>query len=244
MRIGLGVTNRTKVTHKSPIVPVLPWYAQSATYQYSPRLGFSESNGKVTTLLDAISGKNLTNNTLASSPTLITNALGDKSAVEFGNDQNNFLQSSSASVLGTAFFVFVINIKDSITSKVFFDNTSLNTYLFYSQNGYIAAFIDGNDYTGEAQGNISQNSWTIVSLLISPTVSKIWINGGTPTINYSGFRDLAGITLGARANGNDSSYCQIAESIIFSKELSLSEHNAIGLGLKSVYPTLNWSTPS
>jgi len=217
---------------------------QDAVYQFSPRLGFTASNNKVSSLTDSINGISLTNNDTLTQPNLLDNFLDNKPVLEFGNNQSTLLQSAGVSVVNSGFYVFVINFKELISSRVFFDGISLNTYLFYTTGSNVEAYIDPAGYLSGTTKAVTENSWLILSYLISPSSTKIWVNGGIPSSSFSGFQSLIGSTLGARANGVDSTYCQIAELIIFGKSLSNAEHDTVGLNLKSIYPSLTWNTPS
>jgi hypothetical protein len=221
-----------------------------AKYRYSPRLGVSTLNGKVTSLTDSINGTNgtnLINDIAGTQPNLLTNILDSQSVVEFGNinvGEYTLLQTPNVLIENTGFYVFVINFKNLGATDVFFDGINVNTYLFYTVGNDAEVFIDGVGYINGTSKAVTSNNWLILSVLIDPNITKIWCNGGTPSSSFSGFKPLVGLTIGARANGFNPIFCHLAELIVFPKNLSISEHNAIGLNLKSIYPSLTWNTPN
>jgi hypothetical protein len=180
--------------------------------------------------------RNVLQATAGSRPQNKTNVLNGYPVIRFAGD---FMKSSAfASAITMPFTAILVMKLADISGTTWMDNETAATNMFDTPAGTastIRILQAGGSCTTSA--NVATTDWTVLTGLWKAGASAGRIRQNGTTRASSGTLssvNLTALTLGARANGTSTQNCDIAEVVIYGRELSPAEMLGVerNLGLK------------
>lgn len=194
--------------------------------------------GYVKTLYDQSgNGRNATQATTGSQPQIEASSINGKYAIA---SSSKWLQATFTYNQPEQIF-FVVKPDTAANTSVYLDGTTITNLYFNktSTSPFQMGVYAGNAYV--TPYSLTNGTATILGALVNGASSKIWQDGAQVGTGNAGGQDAGGITIGARADGANSSILRYAELILFSASVSTTDHNTIGNNMATRYG-MSWTT--
>jgi hypothetical protein len=157
-------------------------------------------------------------------PTLLTNGLNGRNTVVYNTNQwHNMTLSISG---GNYTFISMSRLRGGTNQRVFGDNPN-NSLFGYWNNRQDVLYISGGN-PNHLTGIAANTSWNLYSLSLSTTTAYTYHKFGT--LLYSGASAsglLTQLSFNGIYNSGERSDCEIAESLVFSPQLSVANQQLV-----------------
>lgn len=168
-------------------------------------------------------GNDVTQSTSAKKPTYKTSIINGRSIVRF-DGTDDYLKASAFTLVQPEHLFIVLKVLGGSTNDVIHDGNTLDRMVGQQRS----AVKNYNQYAGNFGAVVTLgDDFRIINSLFNGASSNVSLDGGSDNTGDVGSNDAAGFSLGA--NGNEAAHSQIdvAEFLIYSVELSITNQGRV-----------------